>query len=386
MAVGGKRVLVSGAGIAGPAVAHWLGRAGAEVTVVEAACAVRAGGAAVDFRGPTHLAVLERMGVLGAVQDLATHGGAMSFVDADDREVFRLPAEFAGGDVEVRRGDLAGLLVERAPADYRFGTSVRSLRQGADGVVADLGAGPERFDLVIGADGVHSGVRRLAFGPERGFVRHLGHHIATWSLPNTFGPCPASRYHCSPGRTAAISVDPRTPDRATAMALFISPPTTRDPRELIVDRLSGMGWHTPALLAGLPTADDLFADSLTRVRVPRWSHGRVVLLGDAAWGVTLGGMGTGTALVGAHVLAGELATGDWPQALKAYEDRIRRYAAVWQRGANPGRFLAPRTAWGLRARDALMSSAVVQRWMVSSTQKLAQTPALPDYAWEPVRG
>ena len=170
----GIRVLVSGAGIAGPALAYWLSEYGAEVTVVEIAPAPRKSGFAVDFRGPTHLGVLEKMGVLDELRRIQTHGGAMSTVAEDGREIFRLPEAFAGGDVEVLRRDLSRVIYERGAdrAEYLFGDSITGLRQPSAGVHVDFGQAASRtFDLVVGADGLHSVVRGLAFGAERGAAR-----------------------------------------------------------------------------------------------------------------------------------------------------------------------------------------------------------------------
>jgi 2-polyprenyl-6-methoxyphenol hydroxylase-like FAD-dependent oxidoreductase len=123
----------------------------------------------------------------------------------------------------------------------------------------------------------------------------------------------------------------------------------------------------------------MYFDSISRVRAPRWTKGRVALLGDAAWGVTLGGMGVGTAVVGAYVLAGELARGDHQAALAAYEQRMRGYAGRWQKGASPGQFLAPSNAALLWLRNAMFSTKAVQKLMVAGTTRLASDVALPDY-------
>src|SRR5579875_196685 len=136
----GQRILISGAGVAGPALAYWLGRYGADTTVVEVAPGLRASGFAVDFRGPTHLGVLRKMGVLDELRGIQTHAGAMSCVDANDREIFRLPAEFAGGDIEVYRRDLSRVLYEHSAgrAEYLFGEAVTNLTQTDDGVQVEF--------------------------------------------------------------------------------------------------------------------------------------------------------------------------------------------------------------------------------------------------------
>ena len=387
----GTRILISGAGVAGPALAHWLGRYGADVTVVEVAPALRASGFAVDFRGPTHLEVLRRMGVLGELQHVQTHGGAMSCVDEHSREIFRLPAEFAGGDIEVYRRDLSRVLYEHSAgrAEYLFGDAITNLAQTDDGVHVDFARSASRtVDLVIGADGLHSGVRRLVLGAESRFVRHLGYYLAGWDLPNDLDAGPTPQQYNVPGRMASIRADLRHPDRATAFVVFASPllncgwHDVDQQKEVIIDTFTGLRWHVPHLLDALRDAQDVYFDSISRVTVPRWSSGRVVLLGDAAWGVTLGGMGVGTGIVGAYVLAGELAAagGDHRTALTTYENRMRGYAARWQRSTNPGQFLAPPTATRLRMRNTMFKTRLIQRLLVSSTKSLATDVDLPDYA------
>jgi 2-polyprenyl-6-methoxyphenol hydroxylase-like FAD-dependent oxidoreductase len=386
----GLRVLVSGAGVAGPALALRLSEHGAAVTVVEIAPALRGGGFAVDFRGPTHTAVLERLGVLDDLRARQTHGSAMICVDEHDREIFTLPATFTGGELEVARRDLSRALYDRGRdrIEYLFGDTVTTLEDTGDEVrVRFRESGERAYDLVVGADGMHSTVRRIAFGPEDQFVRDLDYHIAGWSLPNTFGFDSDSRQYNVPGRMASITPDPYDPSRATAMAVFRSDGTTvgwhdQDAqKKLVAHALAGLPWHVPALLDTLPDAGDLYFDAIARINAPQWARGRVVLLGDAAWGATLGGMGVGTGLVGAHVLAGELALAgnDVGAALAAWEQRMRRYAGRWQKGANAGRFLAPATGWGLATRNRLLASSLVRRALLSSTGSLATDAGLPDY-------
>lgn len=390
LALRGLRVLVSGAGVAGPGLAWWLTRYGAEVTVVEVAPALRASGFAVDFRGPTHLGVLAAMGVLDDLRAVQTRGGAMSCVDERGREIFRLPAEFAGGELEVYRRDLSRILY-RHGADrvgYLFGDQITALSETADGVHVEFDHADARtVDLVVGADGLHSGVRRLAFGPESGYVRHLGYQLAGWDLPNELGVGVLPQQYNVPGRMASVAADQRAPTRAGAFVVFTAPDPEGDwcdldqQKKIIAEAFDGLGWHVPHLLAGLRDAPELYFDSISKVRVPRWHTGRVALLGDAAWGVTLGGMGVGTGVVGGYVLAGELAAadGDHRIAFPAYERRLRDYAMRWQRGASPGPFLAPATASGLWLRNRLLRTRSVQALLVRGTRSLATDLDLPDY-------
>lgn len=389
-ALRGLRVLISGAGIAGPALAYWLSRYGAAVTVVEIAPALRTSGFAVDFRGPTHLGVLSKMGVLAELRALQTHGGAMRWVDEHGRRIFELPAEFAGGDIEVLRRDLSRVLYERSAEHtrYLFGDVITDAAQTADGIRVEFGRhGSCTFDIVIGADGLHSGVRRIVFGPEQRYVRHLGYYVAGWRLPNSLGVDTTPRMYNVPGRMISVSADQHDPDWADVFAMFASPRLDygwhdlERQKTLIADAFTGLRWHVPRLLTGLRDAPEVYFDAISRVRVPAWSSGRVALLGDAAWGLTLGGMGVGTAIVGAYVLAGELAAadGDHRTGFAAYEKRMRPYAVRWQRGANPGAFLAPASAFGLWFRNTLFRTRLARSLLVGSATSVAADITLPEY-------
>ncbi|CAM5702118.1 FAD-dependent monooxygenase [Streptomyces viridifaciens] len=384
------RVLISGASIAGPALAHWLGRYGFEVTVVELAPALRGGGQNVDFRGRTHLTVLERMGVLEELRTLGTGGSPITFVDERGRRLLHLPADFAGGELEVPRGELAQVLYRHgnSRAEYVFGDSVEALEETASGVrVAFRHGAPREFDLVIGADGLHSTVRRLAFGPERQFVRHLGYYAATWELPNDDGLPVGGVALNVPGRLMSVGADHRDPAGAGAFCLFASPELrydrhdVRQQKALVRAAFDGLGWRVPQLLRSLDAAPELYFDSISRADVPSWSTGRIALLGDAACGATIGGMGTGTAVVAAYVLAGELALarGDHRAAFARYEKRLRGYAEGCQKGGDrTGPFLAPRTAAGLRLRNGLLN----RRWVLNRMLELGKQVSsleLPDY-------
>ncbi|MGC0419473.1 FAD-dependent monooxygenase [Embleya sp. AB8] len=387
-----RNVLISGASVAGPALAYWLGRHGFTPTVVELAPALREGGQAVDFRGETHLTVLERMGLLPELRRIRTGGSPIRFVDEAGRTQLYLPAEFAGGELEVRRGDLARVLYEHsAPCvEYIFGDSIVSLDETSSGVRVEFRSGAARdFDLVIGADGLHSNVRRLAFGPEENYVSHLGYYAATWQLPNDDYPGidQGSVGHNVPGRLASIGVDHRNSARAGAFLVFAASELAYDRHDLeqqkkvIADAFSGVRWEVPRLLASLDQASDLYFDSISRADVDTWSIGRVCLVGDAACGATIGGMGTGTAMVAAYVLAGELARarGEYRMAFTRYESRLRKYARGCQAGGDrTGKFLAPATANGIRLRNTLMSRPLLLNAMLRMGKRVTSV-ALPDY-------
>lgn len=373
-------VLISGASIAGPSLALWLARYGATVTVVEKAPVLRTGGQAVDFKGDTHLTVLERMGILDAVRERQTGGHDQTVVDANGRPLTVIPREFTGGDLEIRRGDLAELLYERTRngCEYVFGDSITSLTDTPGGVHVTFEHGaPRTFDLVVGADGIHSNVRRLAFGPESEFVEHLGHHyaLATLNVPGE------GLTYNEPGRMVALGGS-----KAQSFFVFASPELSYDrydseqQKKLLIDAYRGGGWRIPEIVAQVPYARDLYLDSLSRVQVPGYARGRVVLHGDAAYGNTLGGFGTGLAVVGAYVMAGELwrAGGDHAAAFRRYDELFRPYAKVAKQGS-AGKFLAPSTARAIRMRNWMFKRTTLFGALMKLTDRFATRIDLPDY-------
>ncbi|HEY3558357.1 MAG TPA: FAD-dependent monooxygenase [Kribbella sp.] len=384
------KVLVSGASVAGPSVALWLGRAGHDVTVVEIAPALRQGGYAVDFRGEVFTTVLDRMGVLDDLRSLQTGGSAMRFVDESGRKLMRLPAEFAGGELEVLRADLSRVLYEhsRAQATYRFGDTIAALHEHADGVDVRFESGVEEtYDLVIGADGMHSVVRRLAWPQEQVLEKHLGYYVGGWEVPNTRGISGDSLMYNVPGKLASIGADRRDPALAQTLFVFKSPVLEYNRRDLdqqkaiLREQFSGLGWYVPELLEALPAATELYFDSISRVRVDRWSTDRVVLLGDAGYGATFGALGTGTAVVGAYVLAGELALApDLRTAFDAYEARLRKSVSKTQDGSRAGSFLAPASRFGIVARNATLNRPFFLNQMLKLAQNMSELIELPPYS------
>lgn len=339
-------VLVSGAGVAGPALAYWLRRHGFTPTVVERAAQVRDGGYAVDFRGEA-LDVLDRMGLLEQVRALDTEMGDAALMDRDGNQYATLPSVIFAGDLEILKGDLTRLLYEatRHDIEYVFADSIATLQQDETGVQVTFERGePRTFDLVVGADGLHSRTRALTFGPEEQFVRHLGFYSAIFSLDNYLGLKNTGQLYSAPGKAANI-YSARDNTEARAALHFLADPMTYDRRDIeqhkriVAERFAGEGWQIPRLLEELAEADDVYFDANAQVVMDRWSSGRVVLLGDAGYCAgSTSGRGTSQALIGAYVLAGELATsgGDFEAAFLAYENQMRGYVEEHQQVGRDG--------------------------------------------------
>ncbi|MTD57852.1 FAD-dependent monooxygenase [Amycolatopsis pithecellobii] len=350
-----NEVLISGAGVAGPALAYWLARNGFRPTVVERSAGARSSGNPVDVRGPA-LPVARAMGIMPRLREVATRATRMRILSGTGKPVatLRLPAG-KGDEVEVPRTDLAGVLYEaaREHAEFLFDDTITALDQDEHGVdVTFEHAPPRRFDLLIGADGVHSTVRRLAFGPERKFVRPAGLFVATMPLGE-----PPEHPHdllvsSTPGRLVSIH-----PSRGDALVAFVFRSSIvdfdhRNPvqhKQIVTDAYADLGWRVPELLARVADTTDLYFDAVSVVDLPSWSTGRVVLLGDAASCVSLLGDGSSFAIAGAHTLATALADGG---GLARYETVHRARVRPKQRGINrSAAMLVPKTRLGLATRN-----------------------------------
>ncbi|MEV6997723.1 FAD-dependent monooxygenase [Streptomyces sp. NPDC093982] len=364
-----RKVLISGASIAGPALAFWLNRYGFAVTVVEKAGALRGGGYPVDVRG-TALEVVRRMGILPRLQDAHVDLRRLTFLQEDGSEVasvnpHTVTGGVAGRDLEVRRGDLTSALymAVRDDVEFLFNDSIDTLDQSGPGVdVTFRGGGRRTFDMVFGADGLHSRTREFLFGPEEQFHRYLGYSFAGFTMRNTFGLSHEAVLWNTPGRAAVLyAVGDNADVHAFLNFAHPEPPyeAFRNPeaqRNLVTAVFADAGWEVPGMLAAMRDADDLFFDGVSQIRMPRWSSGKVALVGDAAYAPSfLTGQGSSLALVGAYMLAGSLADRDHAAGFAAYEHNTRQFVTVNQELVGEGdAALFPTTAQALELRNDML--------------------------------
>ena len=368
-------VLISGAGIAGPLLGWWLRRYGFEPTIVERSPEARPGGQAVDIRGAARN-VVEQMGLLPDIRAASVRERGIAFVDERGRIRATMAADAFGGEgivaeIEILRGDLSTILVDatRPDIEYLFDDSITELVDADDGVRVTFGSGARRsFDLVIGADGVHSRVRRLTRGDESAFVRPLGGYTAYFTMA---GPPPRGDwfllYNAPGGRAAAIRPDREA--NTKAMLSFRSSQLddqgdAAEQMRILEAVFAGVGWQVPQLLAAMRDARDFHFDTIAQVHMDRWTHKRTALVGDAGYAAShVSGLGTSLAIVGAYVLAGELANagGDHTVAFPRYEAELRPYVTQCQdlppggiKGFLPG---SPAAIW---MRD--QSTSLMTRW------------------------
>jgi 2-polyprenyl-6-methoxyphenol hydroxylase-like FAD-dependent oxidoreductase len=389
-------ILISGVGIGGPTLAYWLTRYGFSPTLVEVAPTLRSGGYVIDFWGLGY-DIAERMGLLSELNRVGYHVREVRMVNDRGRRLSGFDTsiiqELTGGRfVSLARSDLSRLLFNKieSSAETIFGDQIVSIQEEADGVRVKFGLAGERgFDLVIGADGLHSTVRNLVFGPEDRFEKHLGYTVAAFEVTG-YRPRDEDVYviYDLPGRQ--VDRFALHDDRTLFLFIFVGnddPPSDSHDiaaqKAILRERFKDGGWECTKILAELDRASDLYFDRVSQIRMDCWSRGHVALIGDAAFCVSLlAGQGSALAMTSAYVLAGELARahGRHDEAFSSYERLLRPYLATKQKGAE--RFASsfvPKTQWGLFMRNQILKAFRIPIVARLASRDIIDHLKLPDY-------
>jgi 2-polyprenyl-6-methoxyphenol hydroxylase-like FAD-dependent oxidoreductase len=366
------KVVINGAGIAGPTLAYWLQRSGHDVVMVELAPELRTGGYIIDFWGIGY-DIAEKIGIIPQIRDLGYQIEEVRFVGPHGRKK-------AGFSVDVfsrlthdrftslKRSDLSAAIFESLGPSVEtiFGDSIARIEDRGSTVHVEFEHAPAReFDLVIGAGGLHSRVRKLVFGPEDEFIVPLGYHVAAFEVDGY-------KY-----RDELVYVSRSLPGKQISrfsmrdnksLFLFIfrdellkqeAPKNLDEIKRVIVDVFGDVEWEWPEIRAAMKDVDDIYYDQVSQTRMTRWTKGRTALIGDAAACISLlGGEGTGLAMAEAYVLAGELhnSRGDHTAAFARFENRLRPFLEKKQAGARKlASSFAPQTAIGIAIRDFIVN-------------------------------
>lgn len=340
-----QHILISGGGIAGPALAYWLHQYGFKVTIVEKALAIRKGGYRVDIRG-AGVQVVEKMGLLDEVRQHSTTLGGSSMIDNSGKRIVNLddPDIFGmrqAGDAEIMRGDLVNILYEATKTftDYIFDDQIEEISQNATGVEAIFKSGAQhKFDFVVAADGLHSGLRNIVFPKQDILIRNLGACLCTFTMPNIFDLKHWELAYQGAGKLLNVYSLAENEDAKVFMLFTVNEQiddyrNSITQKKIITEKFSGDGWKAKEILEAMHQAPDFYFDTISQVHMNTLSTERVVLIGDAGYCPSpASGQGSSMALVGAYILAGELATAreDYRFAFSAYEREMLPYISVNQ--------------------------------------------------------
>jgi 2-polyprenyl-6-methoxyphenol hydroxylase-like FAD-dependent oxidoreductase len=371
-----KRILVSGGSIAGLTLAYWLIRYGFDVTVIERSAGLRLGGQNIDVKGPAW-EIIKKMGLAEKIRAANTTEVGIRFVDTNAKILAELPKDNAMSmtqEIEILRGDMVNILYEQVKqqATFVFGDEIKDIADQEDGVKVHFNKREaEMYDLVIIAEGIGSGTRKLVFGDEIKY-KYLGLYCAYLTMEKGHTDSRWARW-CNAVGAIVFLLRPDNYGKTRASIFFRSPEkgyeklSVADQKTLLVDKIKHVGWEAPRIVKAIQQTDDLYFERVSQVKAPRWHKGRVAMTGDAAYCVTpIAGKGTDLAVAGPYILAGELGRcADHREAFKAYERLMRPYAAKAQQ-LPPG---VPRLAYP----DSKIGVAILNSFFSLAGSKLAKS-------------
>jgi len=362
-----KSVLISGASIAGLTMAYWMHYYGYDVTVVEIGSEPRRGGTPIDVRGES-LDCAKRMGILDAIKKAKLPTKGLKFMNARNEVQGRMLVEEIGAispeDTEIRRDDLVDILYAtvKHSVSYKFSNRIIQLEHNAANVkVTFMDNTTGIFDFVIGADGIHSGVRKLAFGQEEQYTHFLNFYFSVFTVDGSLGEQNYAHMYNTPDTMATVYF--YNADSADALLAFRAPDkvifdryNVAEQKQIVIDAFAGIGWKVPQLLDALKQADTFYLDQGCQIKMPAWTTGRVALIGDAGYAPAFPtGMGSTLAMHGATVLADAMAENDnYETAFKVYGETFRPVVDQLQATVYDGMsFVLPETAEKIETRNSL---------------------------------
>jgi 2-polyprenyl-6-methoxyphenol hydroxylase-like FAD-dependent oxidoreductase len=393
------RVLISGAGIAGPTLAFWLARYGFETTIVESAPGLKTGGYVIDFWG-AGFDIADRMELL---PEIRRNGYLVREVRIENRSGKRIAgfstdsfSRIAGGRfVSLARGDLAATIFAaiEGRVEAVFGDSVERIEQGESSVrVTFRHAGRREFDLVIGADGLHSRIRQIVFGEQSRFERYLGYKAAAFEVEG-YEPRDELAYVMYTQVGQQVVRFAMRNKRTMFLLTFKDadsafPGGIQEQKTLLRKRFEDSGWECPQILDAMDRCSDLYFDRVSQIRMESesglWTRGRVTLLGDAASCVSLlAGQGSALAMVAAYILAGELnrARGDYALAFARYQQLFNPFILMKQKAAlRLAGFFAPKSRLAMLVRNQVVNLMTIP-WIADAAigRDLVDKIAIPEY-------
>lgn len=367
-----KNILISGAGIAGVSLAFWLKKFGFQPTIIEISPKLREGGYAIDFMGAGY-DVAEKMGLLPELEKADMDISKLAFVDENNKEqgsmnYRKIKKLMNNRALTLLRSDLAKIIYKALDKDIEiiFGDTINKIEQDDEKVIVTFKSGASRsFDLLVGADGLHSKVRNLIFGDEAQFEKYYGYYTSSYTIENFLYEGKVFSMYNVPNKQVAIYSNGK--GKAMTFLIFTSPDKLSydyhdvdQQKKILKDRFRKAGWKCPELLSKMDSTTDFYFDSISQIKMEKWYKDRVALIGDACCCPSLlSGKGSTLAMVGAYVLAGELkqAKGDYKIAFEAYEKTLKPFITKKQKAAQTfAKSFVPKTNFGIWLRSLAFKS------------------------------